>query len=128
MEFAVQDGRDDRARHDARGGDAHDDLGIVFPRDPERERARELPEERPLDLEDALHRVDFITTWRHGVSVKDVGKLSRNGEPGSATLLPLLASCNRNTFAAPDSAVRLPRPRRASRRFRSSSADPDCMS
>ena len=44
---------------------ADDDLGVVFARDLERERARELAEERPLDLEHALRRVDFVAAWRH---------------------------------------------------------------
>ena len=40
-----------------------DDLGIVGPRDLEREPARELAEERPLDLEYALGMLDCRAAW-----------------------------------------------------------------
>ena len=49
-EVALQDARDDRARDDARLGDADHELGVVARADLEGERAAQLAEERPVDL------------------------------------------------------------------------------
>ena len=55
--------RYDRAGDYTSGRYSHDDLRIVFARNLERERPRELAEERPLDLEHSLRRVHFIAAW-----------------------------------------------------------------
>ena len=98
VKLAVENRGDHGARHDARGRDADDDLRVVFARDLERERARELAKERPLDLEDSLGRVDFVAAW-HCASVS-VGAESYAERRGSGATPARRVDLRRGPFLA----------------------------
>src|SRR5262249_49987310 len=66
MELAIEDRRDDGSGDDARGRDADYELGVVFARHLQRECSRELPEEWPLDVENALGGLGRGPTGGHG--------------------------------------------------------------
>ena len=62
-EVAIECCRDDRPGDHARRGDTHDDLRVERASDLERERARQLSKQRPLDIEPSFRRIDFVLAW-----------------------------------------------------------------
>ena len=60
MEFLSEHCRNDCAGNHASGSDTHNDIGIVFSRHLEGERARQLAEQRPFDVEDSICRIDGL--------------------------------------------------------------------
>jgi hypothetical protein len=63
MELASEHRGDNRSGYNAGGGNADHELRVILARNLQRERARELAEERPLDMQHSFSRIDTLFAW-----------------------------------------------------------------
>ena len=63
MKFATKHGGDDSSRNDTGSCDADHHVWVVFARDFQCQRARELTEKWPLDVQNSLRGIDCLSAW-----------------------------------------------------------------